>query len=68
MEMFTLPDGCVTESAADAAEQWADAFYQVKDALHRLRPVPEAILRNQPIKDLDETLAECDEALELGYR
>ncbi|MCK5020116.1 MAG: hypothetical protein KAS32_23885 [Candidatus Peribacteraceae bacterium] len=68
MEAITLPDGMVTTDAAIAAEQWAKAFYQVKDALQRIRPVPEQIIRQVPIKDLDETLSECDNVLQLGDR
>ena len=63
---FTLPDGSVTTDAGLAAEQWADAFYTVKDALSRLRTVPERLINDMPIRDLDEILAECDKVLELG--
>ena len=31
--------------------------------LGRIRPVPERILRGVPVRDLDETLAECDAAI-----
>lgn len=63
---FVLPDGSVTMDEGLAAEQWADAFYAVKDALSRLRTVPERLINDMPIRDLDEILAECDKALELG--
>ncbi len=65
-EAFTLPNGAVTEDSGLAAEEWASAFYKLKDALGRLRPIPEQLIRNQPVKDLDETLLECDAALDLG--
>ena len=65
-DAFTLPDGTITMDGGIAAEQWAEAFYKVKDALSRLRPVPEALLRGAPVKDLDEVLAECDSVLLLG--
>ena len=67
-DAFTLPDGTITKDSASAAEQWANAFYQLKDALVRLRPVPEQLIRSQPVKDLDETLLECDKALHLGEK
>lgn len=66
MEMYFLPCGTVTENPILAAELWAEAFYQAKDAIKRIRPIPEQILRNVPVRDLDEILAECDKVLELG--
>jgi len=65
-DAYTLPDGTITTDAAASAERWAEAFYQAKDALNRIRPVPESLLRGEPVKDLDETLAECDQVLVLG--
>lgn len=66
MEMFTLPCGTVTDNPILAAELWAEAFYQAKDALKRLRPVPERVLRGEPVRNLDEILSECDTALAIG--
>lgn len=63
---FILPDGSVTTDEGSAAEQWADAFYKMKDALSRLRTVPERLINEIPIRDLDEILSECDKVLELG--
>ena len=63
---FILPDGSVTTDEGYAAEQWANAFYKMKDALSRIRPVPEKMIWGKSIRDLDEILAECDKALELG--
>jgi len=65
-EMYALPCGTVTDNPTLAAELWAEAFYQAKDALKRIRPVPEQLVRGTPVKDLDETLCECDKVLELG--
>ena len=66
MDAFTLPDGTLTTDAGSAAEQWAAAFYMAKDALTMLRPIPEIILRGDPVKNLDEILAECDGILSVG--
>ena len=63
---FILPDGFVTVDEGYAAEQWAEAFYKAKDALARIRPVPEKMIQGKPVRDLDEILAECDKVLELG--
>ena len=37
---------------------------ELEDALYRLVGVPERLLRGQPIRALDETLAHCNKALE----
>lgn len=66
MEMYSLPCRTVTDNPKLAAELWAEAFYQAKDALRRIRPVPEQLIKQAHVKDLDETLAECDKVLQLG--
>lgn len=68
MEMYTLPCGTITDNPILAAELWSQAFYQAKDALNKIRPIPETILRGKPVKNLDEILLECDKALELGEK
>lgn len=66
MIVLTLPDGTVTADYGLAATLWSEAFYIAKDALKRVRPVPEAMLRGNPVRDLDEILAECDSVLSVG--
>lgn len=66
MEMYVLPCGAVTDNPKLAAELWAEAFYQAKDALSRIRPMPSMVLQGKPIRDLSETYAECDAVLALG--
>jgi len=63
---YTLPGGMITTDAGLAAEQWAKAFYQVRDALERIRPIPSMILQRKTVRNLDEVYAECDRALSLG--
>lgn len=65
-DAYSLPDKTITTDAGMAAEKWSSAFYQLKDALSRSRPVPEMLLLGKPVKDLDETILECDAALSLG--
>lgn len=65
-EAYVLPDKTVTQDSVLAAELWAKAFYKAKDALFSLRLSTERILRNVPVRDLDETLSECDNVLKLG--
>ena len=65
---YTLPDGLITTDAGHAAEQWAKAFYQVRDALERIRPIPSMILQKKSVRNLDEVYAECDRALNIGER
>jgi hypothetical protein len=35
-DMYALPDRSLTSDPAIAAEQWAKAFYQAKDAINRM--------------------------------
>ena len=67
-EMYTLPCGTVTDNPKLAAELWAEAFYEVRDALDRIRPVPAMIQNRLPVRNLDEIYAECDRAMKLGER
>ena len=46
-----LPDGSVTRDYLVAAEQWAAAFYELKDTLSQVRGKMESM-----IEDIDETL------------
>lgn len=65
MEVFHMPNGNeVTENPAEAAEAWAAVAFKLRDALERIRPVPEKLLRQQPVVCLDEILCEADAALE----
>lgn len=66
MECFKLPDGSITKDSILAAELWAKAFYQAKDALERIRNVSENILRKQRVSCLEEILGECDQVLSIG--
>lgn len=59
-DTFILPDGLPTTDAAVAAEQWAAAFWQAKDALARLK----AILNVECPGKFD--LAFTDTVLEMG--
>jgi hypothetical protein len=68
MDAFSLPDGTITTDAASAAEQWAAAFYMAKDVLHTIRPIPEAILRGDKVRNLDEVLLGCDSVLSIGEK
>lgn len=65
-EAYELPDLTITTDPGRAAIQWSEAFYKAKDALARIRPIPEQLIRRQCIMDLPETLAECDAALTIG--
>ena len=46
-----LPDGSVTSDYLAAAEQWAAAFYELKDTLYQVRGKMKSM-----IEDIDETL------------
>ena len=65
-DAFILPDGSFTTNPILAAEEWAKGFYIVRDALERIYPVPLKLLKKQPVINLDEILAECDNALKFG--
>lgn len=66
MDAYTLPDGTITTDAVSAAEQWAAAFYMAKDVIAEIRPIPEAILRGDTVRNLDEVLLGCDGILNIG--
>lgn len=66
IEVFILPDGLITHDPAEAADEWSKAFYKAKDALSRIRNVPERLIQKKRVACLDEILMECDKALELG--
>ena len=68
MEGYMLPDNSITSDPIIAAEEWAKAFYQAKDALLRIRPIPEKLIRQEIIRNLDEILAECDKVFDIGDR
>lgn len=60
-DAFILPWGNeFTKDPAEAAEAWAEAFHRAVDALELIRPIPERILLNKPVRNLDEILLECD--------
>lgn len=66
MNAYTLPDGTITTDASSAAEQWAAAFYMAKDVIAEMRPIPEALIKGQPVRNLDEVLLGCDGVLSIG--
>lgn len=68
MDAFTLPDGTVTTDAVSAAEQWSAAFYMAKDVIAAIRPIPEALVRGERVRNLDEALLGCDEILSIGEK
>ena len=44
-------------------EKLIEICRKLTDALERIRPVPERLLKKIPVRNLDEILAECDDAL-----
>jgi hypothetical protein len=68
MDAFTLPDGTITADAGSAAEQWAAAFYMAKDVIAEICPVPEALIKGIPVRNLDEILLGCDGILSIGEK
>lgn len=66
MDAFTLPDATITVDAGIAAEQWAAAFYMAKDVIAEICPILEAIMKGQPVRNLDEILLLCDGILSIG--
>jgi len=67
-DMYALPDRSVTPDPAKAAEEWAKAFYQAKDAINRILPVPSMVLNHLPVRDLREIIEECKEVIKLGEK
>ena len=67
-DTYVLPDGTVTFDAVLAAEYWAKAFYQAKDAIRMLRPSIDRILLGKPVRNLDEILLVCDSILNIGEK
>ncbi len=65
-DMYTLPCRSVTSNPKLAAELWAEAFYQAKDALANLRAALEVIAEGKPVRNLDEIYLACDAVQNLG--